>query len=91
MTSLVFGEAATAAKGTTPYYTKSPIPPAKNVGCNQRFYIENVPELPLLPGATDHKPLIPSLARTFLVDGHLIVMIVVVVLVVFTTFVEQSD
>ena len=60
MTSLVFGEAATAAKGTTPYYTKSPIPPAKNVGCNQRFYIENVPELPLLPGATDHKRLIPS-------------------------------
>ena len=60
MTSLVFGEAATAAKGTTPYYTKSPIPPAKNVGCNQRFYIENVPELPLLPGATDHKRFIPS-------------------------------
>ena len=53
MTSLVFGEAATAAKGTTPYYTKSPIPPAKNVGCNQRFYIENVPELPLLPDVFD--------------------------------------
>ena len=78
MTSLVFGEAATAAKGTTPYYTKSPIPPAKNAGCNQRFYIENVPELPLLPGATDHKRLIPS---QLLVDGHLI-MIVVVVFVV---------
>ena len=77
MTSLVFGEAATAAKGTTPYYTRSPIPPAKNVGCNQRFYIENVPELPLLPGATDHKPLIPSHH-----SSHGIVMIVVVVVVV---------
>ena len=44
--TIMFGEAA-ALSGAGPQYRGKRLLPAENVGCNQRFYIENVPELPL--------------------------------------------